>query len=57
MYLIGIHDSVHPEYGYAHLGETIYVFQMEPPEFWSRAHLILCIGEDVVMYFGHQFLF
>jgi hypothetical protein len=57
VYLIGIHDSVHPEHGYARLRETIVVLKMAPPELWSRAHSILCIGEDVVIYFGHQFLF
>jgi hypothetical protein len=57
VYLIGNHDLVHPEHGYALLEETIIVLQMEPPEIWSWAHSILCIGEDVVMYFSHQFLF
>jgi hypothetical protein len=56
MYLIGNHDLVHPEHGYACLEETIVVFQKAPPELWSGAHSILCIGEDVVMYFNHQFL-
>ena len=57
MYLIGIHDLVHLEHGYARLSETIIFLQMAPLKLWSRAHLILCIGEDVVMYFGHHFLF
>jgi hypothetical protein len=57
MYLIGNHDLVHPKHGYSCLRETIVVLQIAPPELWSRAHSILCIGEDVVMYFGHQLHF
>ena len=57
MYFIGIHDLFHPEHGYAHLGETIVVLQMEPPELWPQSHSISYIGEDIVMYFRNQFLF
>jgi hypothetical protein len=57
VYLIVKYDLFHPEHGYAHLRETIVVLQMAPPELWSRAHLILYIGEDIVMYFDHRFLF
>jgi len=57
MYSIGSHDLLHPKHGYARLGETIVVLQMTPLELWSQAHLILYIGEDIVMYFSHQFLF
>jgi hypothetical protein len=31
VYLIGSHDLVHPEHGYARLRETIVVLQMAPP--------------------------
>jgi hypothetical protein len=57
VYLIGSHDLFHPEHGYARLRETIVILQMAPPELWSRAHSISYIGEDFVMYFGHQMLF
>jgi hypothetical protein len=57
MHFIGIHDSVHPKHGYACLRQTIVVLYMAPPELWPQAQSNLCIGEDVVMYFGHQFLF
>jgi hypothetical protein len=56
VYLIGSHDLVHPKHGYARLRETIVVLQMAPPELWSRDHSISYIDEDIVMYFGHQFL-
>jgi hypothetical protein len=57
VYLIDNHDLGHPEHGYARLRETIVVLQMAPPELWYWAHLILYIGEDIVMNFAHQFLF
>jgi hypothetical protein len=56
VYLIDIHDLVHPEHGYACLGETIVVLQMELPKLWYQAHSIPYIGEDIVIYFGHHFL-
>ena len=46
VYLIGIHDVIHLEHGYAHLGETIFFLQMEPPEFWSLGSLVWYVDKD-----------
>jgi hypothetical protein len=57
VYLIGIHDLFHPEHGYARLGETIVIFADGTSRTLVPGSLASYIGEDFVMYFGHQMLF
>jgi hypothetical protein len=57
VYLIGSHDLFHPEHGYARLGETIVIFADGTSQILVPGSLAPYIGEDFVMYFGHQMLF
>ena len=57
MYFIGIHDLFQREHGYALLRETIVVFADGTSRTLVLGSLTSYIGEDFVMYFGHQMLF
>jgi hypothetical protein len=57
MYFIGNHDLFHPEHGYALLRETIFIFADGTSRTLVSGSLASYIGEDFVMYFGHQILF
>ena len=56
VYLIGNHDWFHLEYGYACLSETIVIFADGTIQTLVPSSLTSYIGEDFVMYFGHQIL-
>jgi hypothetical protein len=46
VYLIGSHDSILSEHGYARLGETFVILQMAPPGSWSLGSLVQHISKD-----------
>jgi hypothetical protein len=57
VYLIGSHDLFHPEHGHARLEETIVIFTDGTSRTLVPGSLASYIGEDFVMYCGHQMLF
>jgi hypothetical protein len=56
VYLIGIHDLFHPKHGYARLDETIFIFADGTFRTLVPGSLASYVGEDFVMYFGHEML-
>ena len=51
----------YPEHGYARLGETFDIFcrrHLLIPDSWAHSFITsVQIGEELVIYFGHQMLF
>ena len=56
VYLIGKHDLFHLDNGYSHPEETIVIFADGTSRTLVPGSLASYIGEDFVMYFGHQIL-
>jgi hypothetical protein len=57
MYFIGNHYLFHTDHGYASQSETIVIFVDGTSLTLVPGSLVSYIGEDFVMYFGHQMLF